>query len=75
MKDIYTAALRALPASDIDNHETDLYLKYSKESAALVKDYEYRGIVETFRSPIDGCLWFDIPFAYTPAWIEREKEA
>lgn len=71
MKDIYTAALRVLPASDIDHHETDLYLKVSEASAALVAGYDFRGNVEKFRSPLDGCLWFDVPFAYTPAWAEK----
>lgn len=71
MKDIYTAALRVLPASDIDHHETDLYLKVSEKSAALVAAYDFRGNVERFVSPLDGCAWFDVPFAYTPAWIEH----
>lgn len=74
MKDIYAAALRVLPASDIDHHETDLYLKVSEASAALVAGYDFRGNVEKFRSPLDGCLWYDIPFAYTPAWIEHARK-
>ena len=74
MKDIYTAALRVLPASDIDHHETDLYLKVSEMSAALVAAYDFRGNVERFVSPLDGCAWFDIPFAYTPAWIEHARK-
>ena len=71
MKDIYTAALRVLPASDIDHHETDLYLKVSEKSAALVAAYDFRGNVEKFRPQLDGCAWFDVPFAYTPAWVEK----
>ena len=73
MKDIYTAALRVLPASDIDhdNNGTDLYLKVSEASAALVAAYDFRGNVERFVSPLDGCAWFDVPFAYTPAWVEK----
>lgn len=74
MRDIYAAALRVLPASDIDHHETDLYLKVSEASSALVASYDFRGNVEKFRSPLDGCLWFDVPFAYTPAWIEKLQE-
>lgn len=74
MKDIYTAALRVLPASDIDHHETDLYLKVSEKSAALVAAYDFRGNVERFVSPLDGCAWFYIPFAYTPAWIEHARK-
>lgn len=71
MKNIYAAALRVLPASDMDHHETDLYLKVSEASAALVASYDFRGNVEKFRSPLDGCLWYDVPFAYTPAWEEK----
>ena len=76
MKDIYTAALRVLPASDIDhdNIGTDLYLKVSEASVALVASYDFRGNVEKFRSPLDGCLWFDVPFAYTPAWLEKLQQ-
>ena len=74
MKDIYTAALRVLPASDLDHHETDLYLKVSEASAALVASYAFRGNVEKFRSPLDGCLWIDVPFAYTPAWVEKLQQ-
>lgn len=74
MKDIYNAAVKALPETEIDHHETDLYLKVSEASAAMVAAYDFRGNVEKFRSPLDGCLWFDIPFAYTPEWIERAKK-
>lgn len=74
MKDIYTTALRVLSASDLDHHETDLYLKVSEASAALVASYDFRGNVEKFRSPLDGCLWFDVPFAYTPAWAEKLQQ-
>lgn len=74
MRDIYAAALRVLPASDLDHHETDLYIKVSEASAALVASYDFRGNVEKFRSPLDGCLWFDFPFAYTPAWVEKLQQ-
>lgn len=74
MKDIYAAALRVLPASDLDHHETDLYIKVSEASAALVASYDFRGNVEKFRSPLDGCQWFDVPFAYSPGWVERLQQ-
>ena len=74
MRDIYAAALRILPASDMDHHETDLYIKVSEASEALVASYDFRGNVEKFRSPLDGCLWYDVPFAYTPAWVERLQQ-
>ncbi|MBO5969192.1 MAG: hypothetical protein J6S14_11925 [Clostridia bacterium] len=71
MKDIYTIAVKKLPASDLDHHGTDLYIKSSAAAAALVAEYDFLGNVEIFRSPLDGCAWYDIPFAYTPAWIEK----
>ena len=75
MKDIYTAALQVLPASDLDHHGTDLYIKVSAAAAELVAEYDFRRNVGKFISPLDGCAWYDIPFAYTPAWIEKAAEA
>ena len=70
---IYEKAVATLPASDIDHHESDLYLKISKESAAIVSGYEYKNLVSVFVSPLDGCAWYDIPFAYIPYWSEKCK--
>lgn len=68
---IYEAALKALPPEDIDHHETDLYLRVSKASKRLVSEYAYRQNVTTFKDNIEGRLWYDIPFAYTPAWADH----
>ena len=73
MRDIYEKAVAILPPDHIDHHETDLYIKISPESCALVSDYEFRNQVETFLSPLDNCLWFDIPFAYSPTWESRNR--
>lgn len=71
--DIYTAALQALPPEDIDHHETDLYLRVTEASKRLVSEYAYRQHVTTFKDNIEGQLWYDIPFAYTPAWTEHHN--
>ena len=71
MKNIYAAALKTLPSSDIDHHETDLYLKVSTESTELIKDYDYPLSVEKFVSPLDGCAWYCVYWAYTPGWTEK----
>lgn len=51
------------------NHESDLYLPSTEETRQLVKDY---GLCLTsdcfFRNQINGELWIDIPFQYTPWW-------
>lgn len=70
---IYEKAVAVLPASDIDHHESDLYLKLSKESAAIVSEYPYKNQVHLFVSQIDGCAWYDVPFGYLPYWAEKCK--
>ena len=68
MRNIYEKALAALPASDIDHHETDLYLRKTPASEALIREYEFAANVTIFHDNIDGDIWYDIPFAYTPTW-------
>jgi len=66
----------------IDNHESDLYVKVTPESCAILKSWllrlgytDRRGAgVKTFRSRVDGELWFDVPFAYRPFW-ERKRSS
>lgn len=70
---IYEKAVATLPASDIDHHASDLYLKRSKESTAIVSGYEYKNQVSVFVSPLDSCAWYDIPFAFLPYWSEKCK--
>jgi len=53
-------------------HESDLYLPVNTETMALIKDYRFRSNVTTFRSNIDGKLWYDVPFAYLPFWEAKK---
>jgi len=53
---------------EIDHHETDLYVPVTKTTRSIVAHYPHRSNVSTFVSQIDGRNWFDIPFAYVPAW-------
>lgn len=66
--DIYTEAMAKLPKDHIDNHCSDLYLKVTTESMVLIEAYQWKQNVTTFNNAIDGTLWFDVPFAYSPAW-------
>ena len=50
--------------NQIDNHCSDLYVLKNEISTNFVNNYEYKGNVGTFRSEIDGLIWYDIPFAY-----------
>lgn len=73
MKSIYAQAVVMLPASDIDHHESDLYLRKTPASEKLVAQYSYRNIVTTFRCAIEHDVWYEIPFAYDPFWEERRR--
>jgi hypothetical protein len=66
MKNIYDRA--CIQHLEIASHYSDLYLKQSPLATQLVKDYTYSAQVSTFLSAIDGVVWYDIPFAYTPYW-------
>ena len=70
---IYTAAVEELPASDIDHHASDLYLKRTPASAALVGRLDNKILLSVFRSQIDGCIWYDLPFCFTPFWENPSK--
>ena len=51
--EIYAAAVLELPARDIDHHNSDLYLKHTPASVALLERLENRVLLTTFRDP-DG---------------------
>lgn len=58
---------------EISHHESDLYVKVTPESRAIVEDYEFRCNVTAFRSRVDGELWYDVPFAFDPFWIKAQR--
>ena len=70
---IYTAAVAALPACDIDHHASDLYIKRTPAAVALVERLGNKALLSTFRSQIDGCIWYELPFCFTPFWENPSK--
>jgi len=56
----------------LDNHESDLYVKVTPESQAILNTYYSRCMVSTFKSQIDGETWADVPFAYKPFWDAKQ---
>ena len=56
----------------LDSHESDLYALVTPESWAIVKASGWGGVT-TFTSNIDGKVWFDLPFAYSPWWERRQS--
>lgn len=51
------------------NHETDLYFPKTEETEEILKRYpvEHKNAT-TFRNQVEGGVWYDVPFAYAPAW-------
>ncbi len=48
------------------HHESDLYAKQTPISKNIVNNYYFITQVSTFISQIDGEIWYEIPFTYTP---------
>lgn len=70
MQDLKAAGVRE---EDMDNHESDLYVKKTSISTKVINNYEFKKSVTQFRSQIDKKIWYDIPFAYDPFWEGKKK--
>lgn len=54
---------------EIDNHESDLQVKWSPEAERIVKESGWAN--EVFTSNIDGSKWIEVIYAYNPWWEAR----
>lgn len=70
LSDLYPAICAVLPADQVDHHYSDLYCKVTPATRDIIRRYEYRRHVTTFRDAITGALWYDIPFAYPGEWTK-----
>ena len=70
-KMLYAAAKAA--GLEVDNHNSDLYIKVSGKARALINNYEYKNSVTTFNSSDGSGLWFEVPFAFEPFWENAER--
>jgi hypothetical protein len=52
----------------LDSHESDLYVKATREAVAILKGYEHIVKLATFINRVDGEIWYKIPFAFNPFW-------
>ncbi len=55
------------------SHETDLYIPVNEKTRKLIEDYEFKSNVTTFTNQVEGGIWYDIPFAYLPAWDCKQQ--
>lgn len=70
--EIYAVALTTLPATDIDYHHSDLYLRKTPAATALVNRLENKVLLSTFRDS-SGAIWYELPFCFTPYWSDPYK--
>jgi len=57
---------------EVSNHETDLYFPVTPESTEILERHPLQySIRETFVNRVVGGRWYDIPFAYEPAWDRK----
>ena len=70
--DVYAVALATLPAAFIDHHNSDLYLRVSPETKALVSRLDNKALLTTFRDG-SGVAWYELPFCFTPYWENPYK--
>lgn len=63
---IYEYAVKLLPSEDIDHHGSDLYIRKTPESIALIDKMKYKdsGFLTTFRDNFEHDIWYDLPFCY-----------
>ena len=73
-----TVLEKKVPAEDIDNHESDLYLRATSTTRSIMQEFlkknknppQSRFTWSTFTDE-RGSPWYEIPFAYIPFWKER----
>ena len=57
---------------EMDNHESDLYLKDTPEARRIIKEWQKEsgldGCITYFHSETDKAQWIDIPFMFDPFW-------
>lgn len=56
---------------ELSSYCSDLYVKKNAISDEFVKNYEFKNSVRTFKSQIDGKVWYDIPLAYSEYFNKR----
>lgn len=75
---IYEITKQTLPLSDIDSQFSDLYIRITPKSRAIInrlpKDEFDRlpALLGIFKST-DEHMWYDLPFCYMPYFTEKEK--
>ena len=71
--ELYDEVMEVANPEEISHWTNDLQCKVTPQITELINQYAYKHLVTTFKSVIDGCLWYEIPFAYKPWWEGGDK--
>lgn len=71
--DLYDEIVKVVQPDQIGNWTSDLQCKVTDRTRAVIEKYKYKHLVTMFHSVIDGTLWYEIPFAFSPWWSDPEK--
>lgn len=71
--DLYDEIVKVAQPEEIGHWTSDLQCKVTDATKAVIDRYEYKHLVTSFRSVIDGQLWYEIPFAFAPWWSNPHK--
>lgn len=72
--EFYDEVMKVAKPEEISHWVNDLQCKVTPQTTALVEDYAFAHLITQFKSPIDGEMWYEIPFAYKPWWDTEGKE-
>jgi hypothetical protein len=70
-KSFYRTLKGLMPASFIDHHESDLYVRDTPVARLVILQFGLNS--SYFTSKDDGHRWIDVPFAYEPFWTKKTK--
>lgn len=73
LKELYDKIVEVTTEDQRGNWTSDLHCKVTKDTMRVIDQYKYRHFVKVFHSAIDGTLWYEIPFAFTPWWSDPYK--
>lgn len=71
--ELYDEIVKVTTEGQRGNWTSDLQCKVTKETMRVIDRYHYKYLVTTFHSALDGTLWYEIPFAFTPWWSDPHK--
>ena len=67
---LYAAMVAVMDEREIDSHESDLYVKITPASIAILKLFDVV-TATTFMHQTRKEQWFDIPFMFDPWWEKK----